>query len=478
MEPSEMRLQYWFVMIVKRATFLISFASNYSTESFRQKGVITVNSRSKTSLDPTSSGLEPSLEADSRWKLAQRIIISPHFAKSGRLQDFLLYVCRCAMENRIDEISEQRIGERVFGRAPDYNPNEDNIVRSQARLLRQKLDAYFAGEGEQEPIILRIPKGGYAPEFVERPAPAPAEQAEAVAAANSQWRTPVVRGLLAAVAALVTVVVALAGLLGRQQESSLPLSPSSSSVKTLWSQLFSANLTTTIIVPDHTFAMVQEASNQHVDLATYLRRSSKPEHENLRQLEKILPAFSIRRYTTFDGVSTAVRVSQLAEQFSGRVVVRYARDMTLRELSPGHVVLIGRPLSNLWNEMFESKLNFHFYSDLERNLIICRNRSPQSGEQSEYLAVNEGAKRTVYASVAFLPNLNNNGNAMIIAGNSSGSQEIAAEFATNEKLLKTFTDKIQQGGDRLPYFELLIRTTTLAGVAQEPEVLAYRVFKQ
>src|SRR5262245_53919905 len=125
----------------------------------------------------------------------------------------------------------------------------------------------------------------------------------------------------------------------------------------LWSQLFSANLHTTIIAPDHTFAMVQEASNQHVDLATYLRRSSKPEHENLRQLEKILPAFSIRRYTTFDGVSTAVRVSQLAEQFGGRVVVRYARDMTLRELSPGHVVLIGRPLSNLWNEMFENKLN-------------------------------------------------------------------------------------------------------------------------
>jgi hypothetical protein len=479
MEPLEMWRQYWVVVIVKRATFLISFAGNYSTESFRQKGVITVNSRSKNSLDTDSSGSEANLGADSRWELAQRIIISPYFAKSGRLQDFLLYVCRCAMENRIDEISEQKIGERVFGRAPDYNPNEDNIVRSQARLLRQKLDAYFTGEGEQEPIILKIPKGGYTPEFVERRAPAPAEPAESGAAGYSQWRTPVVRGLLAAVAALVTAVIVLAWSLGRQQESSLPpSSSSSSSVMSLWSQLFGANLTTTIIVPDHTFAMVQEATNQHVDLATYLRRSSKPEHENLRQLEKILPAFSIRRYTTFDGVSTAVRVSQLADQFGGNVVVRYARDMTLRELSPGHVVLIGRPLSNLWNEMFESKLNFRFYSDLERNVIICQNRAPQPGEQSEYLPLDEGAKRTVYASISFLPNLNNGGNALIIAGNSSGSQEIAAEFATNEKSLKTFTDKIRQGGDHIPYFELLIRTITLAGVAQESEVLAYRIFKQ
>jgi hypothetical protein len=344
--------------------------------------------------------------------------------------------------------------------------------------LRQKLDAYFAAEGEQETIILRIPKGGYAPEFVGRPAPAPAEHAESVAPANSQWRTPVVCGLLATVAALVAVVIVLVWSLGRQREPSLPPSPSSSAVRSLWSQLFSANLPTTVIVPDHTFAMVQEASNRHVDLATYLRRSSKPEHENLRQLEKILPGFSIRRYTTFDGVSTAVRVSQIAEQFSGRVVVRYARDMTLRELSPGHVVLIGRPLSNLWNEMFENKLNFHFYSDLERNLIICQNRAPQPGEQAEYLPVNEGAKRTVYASVSFLPNLNNDGNALIIAGNSSGSQEIAAEFATNEKLLKGFTDKIRQGTERLPYFELLVRTTTLAGVAQESEVISYRILKQ
>jgi hypothetical protein len=141
------------------------------------------------------------------------------------------------------------------------------------------------------------------------------------------------------------------------------------------------------------------------------------------------------------------------------------------------VVLIGRPLSNLWNEMFENKLNFRFYSDLKRNVIICQNRSPQNGEQAEYLPVNEGAKRTVYASIAFLPNLNNSGNVMIIAGNSSGSQEVAAEFVTNEKLLNTITDKIRQGGNRLPHFEILIRTITLDGVAQEPEVLAYRILK-
>ena len=431
-----------------------------------------MNSRSKTFLDGPVSGPASGLETDVRWGLVQRIIGSHQFAKSGRLQDFLLYVCRCALENRGDEINEQIIGERVFQRSPDYNPNEDNIVRTQARLLRQKLDAYFASEGNNEPLILRIPKGGYVPEFVERPVTLPAEPAAPV---HSPWRTPVVRGLLAAIAALGVVVIVMAWLLVYPRESSPMMS--SPAVRALWSQLFSANLATTIIVPDHTFAMMQEASDQHLDLATYIGRSSKPEHENLRQLEKILPSFSVRRYTTFDGASTAVRVSQLAEPFHGRVIVRYARDMTLRELSPGHAVLIGRPLSNLWNEVFEAKLNFRFYSDLLRNVTICQNRSPQPGEPAEYLPVTEGAKRTVYASVAFLPNLNNSGNVLIIAGNSSGSQEIAAEFVTNEKLLSVFTNKIQQGRDRLPYFEVLVRTITLAGLAQEPEIVAYRTVK-
>ena len=468
------KLQTDTIETVKGATFLISFAGDCGAELFRQKGVNTVNSRSKISLDTDPSVSEPNLQADLRWELAQRIINSAHFAKSGRLQDFLLYVCRCALENRIDEISEQRIGERVFERGPNYNPNEDNIVRSQARLLRQKLDAYFASEGMNETIILRIPKGGYAPEFVERSSQGPAEPAEPAAPAHSQWRTPVVRVLLSAIAALVIVVIILALLLERAKESPAP-SPSRSTVDALWSQLFSADLTTTVIVPDHTFAMVQEASSQHVDLATYLRRSFKPEHENLRELEKILPSFSIRRYTTFDGASIAVRVAQLAEQFQGRVIIRYARDLSLRELSPSHVVLIGRPLTNLWSEMFESKLNFLFYSDLQRNVIICQNRSPQPGEQAEYLPVDEGAKRTVYASVTFLPNLNNSGNVLIIAGNSSGSQEVAAEFVTNEKLFNAFTNQLRRGEDRLPYFEILLRTITLAGVAQEPEVIAFRV---
>jgi hypothetical protein len=49
----------------------------------------------------------------------------------------------------------------VYGRQAGCNPNEDNILRSQARLLRMKLEHHFAHEGKHEPMVITIPKGHY-----------------------------------------------------------------------------------------------------------------------------------------------------------------------------------------------------------------------------------------------------------------------------------------------------------------------------
>ena len=430
---------------------------------------------------PADTVPDPALEADPRWHLVNRIIKSRSFVKSVRLQDFLLYVCRCRLAGHNDEINEQCIGERVFKRAPKYNPTEDNIVRSQARLLRQRLQSYFDSEGNSEPLLLVIPKGGYTPEFVQRPKGPSLETPEA-APMNAVLRSSLVRWLFVAIAALAVVIVFQSWVLFKSKgpkpaelESPAPLP---SSVNALWSQLFSQGLPTTVIVPDSTVGMLQEATKQPIDLATYLRRSPVADNQKVREIEETLRGLSIRRYTTFDSVSTAVRITEIAHQFHNRCAVRYARDMTLGEFSPGNVVLIGRPSTNPWSAMFEPKLNFRFYSDFRSDTAICMNRSPEPGEQPEYLPINEGAKRTVYAAVAFVPNLNDAGRVLIIAGTSSGAQAMAAEFLTTEQLLSPFINRLPRSQKSIPFFEVLIRTVTLAGVAQEPEVIAYRVLER
>jgi len=107
-------------------------------------------------------------KVDFRQDLIRRVLTSCTFEKSPKLRAFLLYVCRCALDNEPAAATEQQIGIHVFGRPPGYNPNEDNIVRSQARLLRLKLEHHFAHEGSHEPVVITIPKGRYLPAFEKR----------------------------------------------------------------------------------------------------------------------------------------------------------------------------------------------------------------------------------------------------------------------------------------------------------------------
>ena len=106
--------------------------------------------------------------AAEREELVHRVASSSTFERSPRLRAFFLHVCRCALDNKPEGATEQQVGICVYDRQPGYNPNEDNIVRSQARLLRLKLEHHFANEGKDEAIMITIPKGRYLPAFEAR----------------------------------------------------------------------------------------------------------------------------------------------------------------------------------------------------------------------------------------------------------------------------------------------------------------------
>jgi hypothetical protein len=122
-----------------------------------------------SSIAPVPPAKEASSEiAYEREELVSRVASSSIFEKSFRLRAFFLHVCRCALEHKPEEATEQQIGIHVYGKRPGYNPNEDNIVRSQARVLRMKLEHHFANEGKRESVIITIPKGRYLPVFEAR----------------------------------------------------------------------------------------------------------------------------------------------------------------------------------------------------------------------------------------------------------------------------------------------------------------------
>ena len=107
-------------------------------------------------------------DVEQRTALMERILASGQFRRSPRLSAFLRFICKQEREGLAEHLNEQRVGFRVFGRPEGYNAGDDSIVRSQARLLRQRLEDYFAEEGKDEPILLTVPKGSYVPRYAVR----------------------------------------------------------------------------------------------------------------------------------------------------------------------------------------------------------------------------------------------------------------------------------------------------------------------
>jgi len=103
--------------------------------------------------------------------LVERILSSKEFQRATRLRDFLTYVVDRKLADSPQEVTEVLIGHRVFGRPANYSTGEDSIVRTEARILRQRLERYFSKEGLSEPIVLQIPKGSYLPVFQRRDSP-------------------------------------------------------------------------------------------------------------------------------------------------------------------------------------------------------------------------------------------------------------------------------------------------------------------
>src|SRR5205823_8533585 len=95
----------------------------------------------------------------------ERIVSSATFQQVERLKRFISFIVSEAAAGRGDELKEYVVGVQVFGKETSFDPRTDPIVRVQARRLRARLARYYHEEGQQDEVVIELPKGGYAPVF-------------------------------------------------------------------------------------------------------------------------------------------------------------------------------------------------------------------------------------------------------------------------------------------------------------------------
>ena len=95
----------------------------------------------------------------------EEVLAAPSFANSKRYPAFLRYVIEKTLHGHAEELKERTLGTEILHRAPDYDSNNDTIVRVTAGEVRRRLFDFYHRAGAEHAIHISLPLGSYVPEF-------------------------------------------------------------------------------------------------------------------------------------------------------------------------------------------------------------------------------------------------------------------------------------------------------------------------
>lgn len=431
---------------------------------------------------------EYTLAATPEFELAKRIVASRGFRRSELLQRFLLDVCEFALTGRAEEINEQQIGIRVFGRPQGYDPGEDNIVRSYARMLRRRLDTYFEEEGTGEAIRITIPRGGYVPVFdyaqknTGTKSTLPPTQTDVmeipgpVVVPDLRNDRPRVRTHWHFIALGVVVGLALglsAWLLSHLLHTHLTRTPAHA----LWTNLFDKNQNTLIVVADSGLGILENLTHTQASLEDYLDGSYFAHLKQPRGLDvDNFDQLSRQHYTSAVALGICSEFERLPEFTPDRSQIRYARSITAEEMRRSNVILIGSSRINPWVTLFEPKLNFEISYSSKSNQAFVINRHPLNGESAIYENGTATNQKHTYGTVTYLPSAEDAGHVLIVQGLNMVATQAAADVLFSSTAMTRILGEATTSNGQLNAFELLVETTSVGLSAPNVRIVAVRVY--
>lgn len=424
-------------------------------------------------------------DPDELRALLHAVLESRTFAKTKRLAQFLRFICTSAIEGNVAAINEQQIGIHVFDRSPSYSASDDSIVRSQARLLRQRLEEYFDHEAPASPLIITIPKGGYVPVFEPRNSRAsshivdlasaqePVEAIAVIAGANEAKIAPG-RGAkrlwtLAAATGIVLLLTVAASiwLVKHRQVSASAM---------LWERIFKEGRPVVIVPSDDALVLFEEQTKSAVPLDEYLSGSylDRPTLPGAGTPPLSFVWFANHQYTSTADLKLALRLGRLRAARDATIETRYARALRIDDLKNHNVILIGGMGANPWIELFLNRLNFEVNYDWKNAEGYIVNKHPAPGEAANYYDRESDGTRHSYGVLAFLPGIEDQGETLLFEGTGMAGTESASDFPFNSRVFTAFAQQIGATSSRMPYFEALLETVSVGGNAPEVHVVTYR----
>jgi hypothetical protein len=402
------------------------------------------------------------LDSESCWLLIKRVAASPQLKRASRLQELLLFLGQCSLNDGRDQVREQEIGVKLFGRPESYDTSVDNIVRTNVSDLRKRIEAYFHGEGLHEPVVMEIPRGSYLPVFHRRPAetasiadsPAAAHTADADAAILLAAR-PSRRWALAATIAAAVVILALSAgcfFLWRQLHSpEQALSPweNSPAVAAFWKPILAEKGDVLICAGGNVLA-----PNALLGVITAGKDIDYP-------------------YFSITTVSSVSMLSSLIERGGATPRFAFAATTPLPQFHE-HPVILLNAYNNHWTLRLAEPLRFHFSPEFgEPNHSILDRMRPEIAWKRDSSVPYSSADD--YALVARFWDSTTDNWVLILAGLGRNGTEAAAQVATSPQYLELL--RKQAGKDfSNRNIEAVLKLSVIEGKTGAPSIVAVHVW--
>jgi hypothetical protein len=364
----------------------------------------------------------PELELDVNQVQIQRIVQSKAFKTSEVHRNLLVYLAEKSLAGTAQNLKEYTVGLDVFGKPASYDPRQESVVRMHVGRLRQKLAEYYRTEGQDDPVIVDLPKGAFTLIFSPRPvAEVPPPVVETPRRAISTREVALAGSLVLAI-----VFAGYFGLrLSKVQKtadtvSTLQWTPE---LQQLWGPLLSS------------------------DRPLMVTLSADPFHANAQG-----PAVAAGG-SGVTGVGTA-NAAFLLGQFLGqrkRNVFPIRSDLlSMGEIAMGDVIFVGSTVG---------KPQIQAIPPVDQPFVLTpegvRNLKPLEGEPA-FLAdalpkVGQDFEES-HALISNLPGLYGNGKILYLAGNTIASVMGAVQALTDPDLAKQLVSSLRTPNGSLPRF--------------------------
>jgi hypothetical protein len=418
-------------------------------------------------IDRTDKEMQPA--DDTRRAALERALQSETFRRSQRLREFLSYVGTMALDGRAGEISELSIGAAVFQRRENFNPQDDNIVRSTARSLRQKLKEYAEGEGKGEVLHIEIPRGSYVPLF----------QTALPTDGNPLPRQNSNRKIILPLAVVALVAILTAGWLLAENFNQSSLAATIQPERSLLTALLEPSSHLHLVVSDSLYCDLTVATGDMYPLEDYASRKIFEPARSPRPDKVSEDLWQLIRRGEYTHVSESKASTQIALELGGRYNIRQhnARGLGMNLLQMGdNFVILGGRRANPWAQLYERDLNFQMEFPQDAKAAIIRNRNPRKGEQNVYENILD-ARQTgkTYARIALCPGLSGTGKVLLAAGNSGTATATAADLLIQPRMLAQVEEFLGRKVDpQIQRLEMILERDVVGGSTRDFRIVALR----